>query len=135
MSNTYTTDRLATVIVGNTINVNTDPVDPANVVNVWDEQLLPTGTVTTIISYTVPAGKKLFVKEVVGWGEYEAEFIVDVDGVQKGGGWAAPAARNMILPYTPGPIIANTGQLVRVRAIQNSGASRTMRANLMGELE
>jgi hypothetical protein len=134
MANTYATDDIATVTVSNTVNVNTSPVVLANVVNEYNEFLCPSNTPTTIVSYTVPSGKTLLIKSVIGWGEADGEFLLYVDGVLKGGGRTSAAERTKNLLYAYGPVVATAGQVVTVKAEQNELATETMRANLMGEL-
>lgn len=103
-------------------------------VNVFSEVLALFATETTILTYSVPVGQTFSITRVIGWGDYDGEFLVRVDGTLMGGGRTSAAERTLHLPYNSGPIVATSGQIITVTIIHYSPAIRLFRANLLGGL-
>jgi hypothetical protein len=95
---------------------------------------VPAAILTTILTYTVPAGKTLDITGVYGWGQCDGEFLIKVDSVIVGGGWSSPSFRTLRLDYTAAPILANAGQIVTVNVIQYQTSTQDFKANLLGTL-
>jgi hypothetical protein len=106
----------------------------ANAVNIYAEMLVPYGTVTTILSYTVPASVTFYCTQVNGWGDTCGEFLIKVDGVTAGGGRSTASDPNFFGNFVTAPIVATTGQVVTITAeqYQPSMGTYNMKANLMG---
>ena len=117
---------LPVTIVGNASFVNA--------VNEYSSALVPYATVTTILSYTVPAAVTFYGTQVIGWGDTCGEFLIKVDGVVVGGGRSTASYPNFIGDYESAPFVATTGQVVTITAeqYQPSMGAYTMKANLMG---
>lgn len=111
------------------------PLITANVVNLYGEATVPVATETTVVSYTVPVGKTLHIYGMIGWGDWDGEFFVKVDGAMKAGGRTSSATRTLSLDVKNAPIIALSGQVVTIRTYTDTAlASKMMKANLMGGL-
>lgn len=118
------------------LNVNVTGVTNAfTPVNIYGENLVPVATEVNIVSYSVPPTKTFDIKDVIAWGDWDAEILVKVDGSVKGGGRFSPAVRMMSASYDSAPIIALSGQVVTITAVTNSSvATQIIKANLMGGL-
>jgi len=92
---------------------------------------VPTGVETTVLSYTTVF--PFHISRLVGWGNVDAEFLVKVNGVIVGGGMTSPSERTLDMDYDVAPIPTNTGDVVTVTARQDSGFTRRIRVNLLGE--
>lgn len=103
-------------------------------INQFGSVSVPSSTETTLVTYIVPMTKTLLIKQVVAWGDYDAEFFIRVDGTQVGGGRSSPSDRTLVLSYAA-PIMANAGQTVTVAAMQYAPSAQTMNSNLVGELQ
>lgn len=104
-------------------------------VNEYDEDpTVSPSILTPIVTYVVPGGNTLRITGIVGWGTYDGEFVLDVDGTVKGGGWSSPASRTLKVPYSAG-IPATAGQTVTLSVIHYSSTAQTFKANLMGTLQ
>lgn len=115
------------------INVNTSGVDGVKT-NLYGTQLTAPGIETTLISYVVPVGKTFSVTDMIGWGQYDGEFLIKVDGTEVGGGRTSPSFRTLSLSYLNAPITVNAGSGVTVTITQYSTSAETMKANLLGTL-
>lgn len=104
----------------------------ANTVNSYSETLVPFATVTTILTYTVPAAQSLYVTEIIGWGDTSGEFLIKVNGLTKGGGRSTAADPNFFGDYRGAPIVAAAGDVVTITAEHYNPSARTMKANLLG---
>jgi hypothetical protein len=104
-------------------------------VNVYAENTtVPSGILTAILSYTVPAGKTLSITGAYGWGQADGEFTIKVDSIVVGGGWSSPSFRTLHLDYTAAPIPATAGQVVTVNVTQYQISTQDFKANLLGTL-
>lgn len=104
----------------------------ANAVNIYSDALVPYATVTTILSYTVPAAVTFYASQVECWGDTNGEFLIKVDGVTMGGGRTTAADANWYGNYVSAPIKALTGQIVTVTAEHYNFTAHVMKANLLG---
>lgn len=105
-------------------------------VNEYDEDATVSPSIpTAIITYVVPGGNTLKITGIVGWGTYDGEFVVKVNGVTKGGGWSSPANRTLQLDYQAGTIPATAGQMVTVEVTHYASGTQTFKANLLGALQ
>lgn len=104
-------------------------------INVFGSNLAPVATETTVVSYTVPAGRTFDITGFTGWGDWDAEFLLKVDINVVGGGRSSPSDRMIVVPYGVATITATAGQVVSVTAITNQAdATQMMKANLLGSL-
>lgn len=111
------------------------PVVTGIPVNVFAENTtVPSGVLTTILTYTVPASQVFQISGIVGWGTYDGEFVIAVDGVAVGGGWCSPSDRTLELIYDSATITANAAQVVTVRVTHYSSTTEDFKANLLGNL-
>lgn len=105
-------------------------------VNEYDEDAAVSPSIlTAIVTYMVPGGNTLKITGIVGWGTYDGEFVLKVDGVSKGGGWSSPSSRTLQVFYDAGTISATAGQTVTLSVIHYSSTAQTFKANLLGALQ
>ena len=103
--------------------------------NIYAENLaVAPNSTTTMFSYTVPAGVTYNVNGLIGWGTYDGEWLITVNGANKGGGWSSPSARTLQLNYQNIPIVAMVGDIVAVTITNYASSSQTFRMNLLTEL-
>jgi hypothetical protein len=95
---------------------------------------VPSGILTAILTYTVPAGKTLSITGGYGWGTYYGEFLIQVDGTTVGGGWSSASSPTLDLEYVSAPISATAGQVVSINVTQYSMSTQDFKANLLGTL-
>jgi hypothetical protein len=95
---------------------------------------VPSGILTAILSYTVPASKTLSITGAYGWGTYNGEYLIQVDGATVGGGWTSAASINFHGDYISAPIPATTGQIVTINVTQYGTSTQDFKANLLGTL-
>jgi hypothetical protein len=104
-------------------------------VNVYAENTtVPSGILTAILSYTVPAGKTLSITGAYGWGTFNGEYLIKVDSVVVGGGWTTPSNITLRLDYVAAPIPATAGQIVTVNVTHYATSTQDFKANLLGTL-
>jgi hypothetical protein len=101
--------------------------------NEYFQAVMPYATPAIIMQMIVPAGKKFYISQIIGWGDVDGEFTLQVDGITKGGGRASPSDRTLDI-YFSSPIVANDGQLVQIYGEQHFGSSKTLKLNLIGDL-
>jgi hypothetical protein len=103
-------------------------------VNVFSEVDAPYATETTILSYTVPITKILDMTSAVGWGTFDGEFLIRIDGTLVGGGRTSAAQRNWVGNYISAPLMAVAGHVVTISITHYSTSVQHFRANLLGGL-
>lgn len=81
---------------------------------------VPSGVETTVLSYTVPVGKTLWILGWEGWADVDAEWILKIDGVQKDGARTSIADVNVKKKDTFVPMIATQNQIVAIRVLRQS---------------
>ena len=116
-------------------HVIVDPVPAAANLNVFVENLsVSPNSTTTLFTYTVPAGVTYNLNGFIGWGTYDGEFLVKLNGSNVGGGWSSPTNRTLSIDYGNTPIIATTGDVITITITNYATASQTFRLNVLGEL-
>jgi hypothetical protein len=111
------------------------PVVTGVPVNVFAENsTVPSGVLTTIVTYTVPVSQIFEISGIVAWGTYDGEFTISVDGTPVGGGWCSPSDRTLELDYDSATVTANAGQVVTVQVTHYSATTEDFKANLLGNL-
>jgi hypothetical protein len=104
-------------------------------INVYAENTtVPSGVLTAILTYTVPAGKTLSITGAYGWGTFNGEYLIQVDGTTVGGGWTTPSNITLRLDYVAAPIPATTGQVVTINVTHYATSTQDFKANLLGTL-
>lgn len=104
-------------------------------VNEYAENLaVPPNSTTTLFTYTVPVGMTYNINGLIGWGTYDGEWIITINGSNVGGGWSSPTNRTLQLDYNVIPIVASAGSIVEVTITNYASSSQTFRMNLLTEL-
>ena len=117
------------------VNIIGSSVSTSNLINIYGDATAPVATETTLVSYTVPVGKTLQIYGMVGWGDWDGEFLIKVDGVVRGGGRTSSATRTLRINFSYAPTNALAGQVVTIKTITDTAtASKMMKANLLGGL-
>jgi hypothetical protein len=104
---------------------------PHRLINIYGDSLCAGSVDAPVLTYTVPSAHTLRIYGVICWGDYDAEFLIWVDGVIRGGGRTSPSSRTLYLPYIHAPISATAGENVVVSANHGCPAERTFRCNLL----
>lgn len=117
------------------VNVTNSGASGTPVNTFAENTTVPSGVLTAILSYTVPAGKTLNITGAYGWGQADGEFIIKVDSVVVGGGWSSPSFRTLFLDYSAASIPATAGQVVTVNVTQYQTSTQDFKANLLGILQ
>jgi hypothetical protein len=100
--------------------------------NIYAENLaVPPNSTTLMFSYTVPGGVTYNINGLIGWGTYDAEWLILINGANQGGGWSSPSARTLQLNYQNIPIVAVAGDTVAVTVTNYAASSQTFRMNLL----
>jgi len=100
-------------------------------INSYSETLVPFATYTTVLTYTVPLGQTLNITEVIGWGDTSGEFLIQINGITKGGGRTTAATPNFIGDYSKAPIIAMSEDIITIIVEHFNPSAKTMKANLL----
>lgn len=92
---------------------------------------VPFGIETTVLSYTplLPFS----ITQVVGWGTYDGEFLIRINGTIVGGGRTSAADRTLDIEYESAPIPVGSGQLITVTILEYGPGTHQFRVNLLGE--
>lgn len=120
------------VVVENTGAIPVTFTQGTPLVEYADISSLASGTLTTILSYTVPVGKTLAMGKVEVSGCNVADYIVEIDGSTKGKRRTYFGNFNADFEYK-GLEIA-TGLVVRVRVIHSRPSAGDFDATLIGSL-
>ena len=88
------------------------------------------GVETTVLSYTTISA--FHIGQLVGWGTYDAEFLIRVNGTIVGGGRSSPAERTLDILYSTA-IPAMTGDVITVTVLEYGPGTQQFRINLLGE--
>lgn len=120
-----------------TVNLATEPtidigevsVKPsATTVNIFATADASYGVETTILSYTNVG--ITWVTQIVGWGQYDGEFLVRINGTIVGGGRTSAADRTLQL-NEPFPTVM--GDAITVTILEYGPAAQNFRVNLIGQ--
>jgi hypothetical protein len=105
---------------------------PGSSSNEFSEVLAPSGVETVILTRSVIAPVAEFdIIQCYGWGDYDGEFFIRIDGTQKGGGRTSAADRILYIAYDLGPIKVFPGQTVTVSILHYAPGARLFKCNLM----
>jgi hypothetical protein len=96
--------------------------------------LVASGSPQIILTYTVPSGKTLDINQIVAWGTYDGEYIINVAGTPSGGGRTSGATRTLDVSYSS-PIVASSGDIVNITVEHYSSTTEGFKANLIGGLK
>lgn len=125
-----------TNVLGTAINpINTTGttviVPSVNGVNIFaTNSSIPFGIETTLLTYTTVT--TLNIKQFIGWGTYDGEFLLRLNGVIVGGGRTSAAQRTLDINYDVG-VSTSPGDLVEVTILEYGPGIQQFRANLIGE--
>jgi hypothetical protein len=86
------------------------------------------GIETTILSYTNIG--ITWVTQVIGWGQYDGEFLVRINGTIVGGGRNSTADRTLSLKE---PFATTLGDVIIVTILEYGPGTQNFRANLIGQ--
>jgi hypothetical protein len=86
------------------------------------------GIETTILSYTNVGIK--WVTQVIGWGQYDGEFLVRINGTIVGGGRTSAADRTLQLTE---PFPTAMSDVITVTILEYGPGAQNFRANLIGQ--
>ena len=120
------------VVVGNVSAIPVTFTQGVPFVEYADISSLASGSLTTILSYTVPVGKTLLMEKVEVSGCNIATYVVDIDGTDKGKRRTYFGDFNADFEYK-GLEVA-TGLVVRVRVIHSRPTAGDFDASLIGSL-
>jgi hypothetical protein len=93
---------------------------------------ISSGTETTILSYTVPVAS-FHIRQLIGWGTYDGEFLIRLNGSIVGGGRTSAADRTLDISYNAGQIPAVSGDVITVTILEYGPGMQQFRVNLLGE--
>jgi hypothetical protein len=93
---------------------------------------VPSGVETTILTYTVSSAT-FHVSQLVGWGTYDAEFLIRKNGTIVGGGRSSPAERTLDILYGDAQIPAVNGDTITVTVLEYGPGLQQFRIHLLGE--
>lgn len=120
-----------------TVNLATEPtidigevsIKPASTtVNIFATADASYGAETTILSYTNVGIK--WITQVIGWGQYDGEFLVRINGTIVGGGRNSTANRTLQLQE---PFATVNGDVITVTILEYGPGLQNFRANLIGQ--
>jgi hypothetical protein len=120
------------VVIGNTAAIPVTFTQGVPFVEYSDISSLASGTLTTILSYTVPVGKTLAMEKVEVSGCNVADYVVEVDGAIKGKRRTYFGNFNADFDYKGLQVAA--GLVVRVRVIHSRPTTGNFDASLIGSL-
>jgi hypothetical protein len=112
-----------------TIDIGEVSIKPAaTTVNIFATADATYGVETTILSYTNVG--ITWVTQVVGWGQYDGEFLVRINGTIVGGGRTSAADRTLQLNQ---PFATIAGDVITVTILEYGPGTQNFRANLIGQ--
>ena len=112
-----------------TIDIGEVSILPApTTINIFATADATYGAETTILSYTNVGID--WVMQVIGWGQYDGEFLVRIKGTIVGGGRTSAANRTLQL-QEPFPTIL--GDVITITVLEYGPATQNFRCNLIGQ--
>ena len=105
-----------------------------NTVNYFVEALIPTNTSTVLYTSTTVLSTKFKLLSVFGWGVFDGEFLIKINGSIKGGGRTSAANRTLYLDYSAAPIVASQNDILEVYVEHFAGSSKVFRCNILGSI-
>jgi hypothetical protein len=88
------------------------------------------GFETTILSFTVTTA--FHISQLVGWGTYDAEFLIRLNGAIVGGCRSSPSERTISVTYSVAPIAASPTDVITVTVLEYGPDLQQFRVNLLG---
>lgn len=118
------------------INVNIESGGSTpTIYNQYEENdTVPSGTPTTLWSYTVPNGETFELNGFVGWGTYNGEFLITHNDVTSGGGWSSAAVPTLVVGYGNSPIVCNAGDTISISVTHYSTQTQIFKVNALGTI-
>jgi hypothetical protein len=92
---------------------------------------VPYGIETVILTYTPIVA--FHITQIIGWGMYDGEFLLRVNGVIVGGGRTSAAERTLDIEYETAAIPTNPGDVITITILEYGPGLQQFRANLLGE--
>jgi hypothetical protein len=121
-----------TVVQGTIPWIVAEAPSPTGVTLFATSDTVPGGIETTILTYTVPVAS-FHVRQLVGWGTYDGEFLIRKNGTIVGGGRTSAAERTLNILYAAGQIPTVSGDTVTVTILEYGPGLHQFRVNLLGE--
>jgi hypothetical protein len=121
-----------TVLQGTIPWIVTDIPNPSGISLFATSDTVPNGVETTLLTYTVVA-TTFHISQLIGWGTYDAEFLIRKNGTIVGGGRSSPAQRTLNLLYGDAQIPAVSGDILTVTVLEYGPGAQQFRVNLLGE--
>jgi len=131
-SPTRTGEAAVEVVVGNTSAIPVTFTQGVPIIEYGDIASLASGTLTTILTYTVPVGKTLALEKIEVSGCNVADYTVEIDGANKGKRRTYFGNFNADFEYKGFQIA--TGLVIRVRVIHSRPSAGDFDATLVGAL-
>lgn len=111
------------------IDIGEVSIKPANTfINIFSTGSASYGVETTILTYTNVGIS--WVTQIVGWGQYDGEFLIYINGVPVGGGRTSPANRTLQLSE---PFSTIDGDIITVTILEYGPGMQQFRCNLIGQ--
>jgi hypothetical protein len=110
----------------------TEVPNPSGVSLIASSDTVPSGIETTLLTYLVPT-PTFHISQLVGWGIYDAEFLIRKNGTMVGGGRSSPADRTLNILYGDAQIAAVSGDTITVTVLQYGPGTQQFRVHLLGE--
>jgi len=73
------------------------------------------------------------IRQIVGWGTYDGEFLIRKNGSIVGGGRTSAADRTLDISYRAGQIPTVNGDVITVTILEYGPGTQQFRVNLLGE--
>lgn len=112
--------------------ITAEAPSPTGVTLFATSDTVPNGVETTLLTYLVPTAT-FHVRQLVGWGTYDGEFLIRKNGGIVGGGRTSAAERTLNLTYAAGQIPAVSGDTITVTILEYGPGMHQFRVNLLGE--
>lgn len=92
---------------------------------------VPSGIETVVLTYSPVL--PFYLSQFVGWGTYDGEFLVRVNGTIVGGGRTSAADRTLNIIYEVAPVLVSSGATITVTILEYGPGTQQFRVNLLGE--
>jgi hypothetical protein len=114
---------------GGALNVNVVNLPTTTAINICETNNSVTyGTETTILTYTNTGISN--VTQFIGWGTYDGEFLLRVNGTIVGGGRTSAAQRTLQVVALFPTVVSD---VITITILEYGPGTQQFRANLMGE--
>jgi hypothetical protein len=122
----------ATVLQGTTPWIVAEAPSPTGITLFATSDIVPSGIETTVLSYTV-VPTTFSIKQLIGWGTYDGEFLIRKNGTIVGGGRTSAADRTLDIVYEAGQIPTVSGDVITVTVLEYGPGMQQFRVNLLGD--